>query len=161
MALIVIAWGVSAGIGSAAPAQRALVALSEPERAAMGWVQANTPSSSRFLVVSPVGWALDRESEWFPALSDRESVATVQGTEWVPSEFRRREDAHVAMRPCASQGASCLDTWTHTTGIPFTHVYLPLRPDGDCCAPLRASLAADPHYETLFSGPGASVFHRR
>lgn len=59
--------------------------LTPGRRAAMAWSARNTPPDSRFLVL-PIApeWMSDRNSEWFPALAQRASVATVQGSEWLP-----------------------------------------------------------------------------
>jgi hypothetical protein len=58
-------------------------ALPLPEREAMNWVNRNTPDGARFLVLTGTNSiSCDNVLEWFPALSDRQSLYTVQGTEW-------------------------------------------------------------------------------
>ena len=52
------------------------------ERDAMGWVAQNTPQASRFLVLTGESSLTDPLSEWFPALTGRVSLVTVQGHEW-------------------------------------------------------------------------------
>ncbi len=57
--------------------------LSLPDQQAMNWVRENTPDNSRFLVLTGTNAiTCDLVLEWFPALSDRQSIYTVQGTEW-------------------------------------------------------------------------------
>ena len=45
--------------------------------------------------------------------------------------------------------------------IPFTHVYIAKTPSSQCCWNLLVSLDADPRYELVFDGPGATIFARR
>lgn len=64
-----------------------LAALSGSERNAMTWIKDNTPSESRFILLSQsVSWEDDRVAEWFPILSQRRSLTTAQGLEWIPGD---------------------------------------------------------------------------
>ena len=79
--------------------QRAMPGLSSNDLAAIAWAKENAPANARFLVLPGQQWAMDAPGEWFPALSERASVATVQGAEWLPGdEFRRRRTRHDALR---------------------------------------------------------------
>ena len=141
-----------------------LVPLSPDERAAMRWVAAETPPDSRFLLVTAGVWPADKQSEWFPVLARRPSVATVQGYEWVPGgAFARLVEAYdeVQTGGCSATDSACLDRWSAEHGIAFTHVYVPNTPRGQCCDRLRRSLANDSRYVTLMDGPGAAIFARR
>lgn len=67
-----------------------LIALTSSERNAMTWIKNNTPSDAEFIVLSrSFSWQDDRVAEWFPVLSDRESLTTAQGLEWVPGDVFR------------------------------------------------------------------------
>jgi hypothetical protein len=78
--------------------------LSQADLAAMQWVKANTPAGARFIVISGQTWAIDPVAEWFPALAERESVNTPQGTEWLPcGEFERRKVLYAQVAMCAAQ----------------------------------------------------------
>lgn len=150
---------------------RQLTGLSADERAAMYWSAANTPPSSRFLIVSGDQWALDRTTEWFPVLGERQSVVTTQGYEWRTGDsFRARLKAYDDAQKCASKGVACIDQWARDTGIGFDYVYLPkLAPrielivddEHECCAALRAALRGDSRYATVYDGPAATIFRRR
>lgn len=51
--------------------------------AAFEWIKHNTPSNSRFVILSGITRPLeDFNNEWFPALTDRVSLTTLQGLEW-------------------------------------------------------------------------------
>lgn len=147
-----------------------LEALTREERDAMRWVAANTPETSSFLVITSYGqWAMDRTSEWFPALAERVSLTTIQGTEWLPDhQFHRRQERYEALQECAAEGASCLENWEKQTGVTFTHVYIPksevemwLVTSKDLSSSLRNSLRASAEYDVVYDGPGATVFARR
>ncbi len=49
-------------------------------------VAAQTDPETRFSVATTVVWGFDEISEWFPAIADRQSVATVQGSEWLGAD---------------------------------------------------------------------------
>jgi len=140
-----------------------LVPLSPDERAAMRWVAAETPPASQFLLVTAGIWPADKQSEWFPVLAHRSSVATVQGYEWERGGvFARRVAAYDEIQvECAIQELACLERWTEEHAIPFTHIYVPNTPRGQCCWRLRQSLARDQRFREVFAGPGASIFARR
>jgi len=139
-----------------------LTSVSSAERDAMRWVARNTPPGSRFFVVPEVGWPYDKVAEWFPVLAERQSVATVQGTEWLPNgAFERSVDLYRPAQACGGRTTACLDRWVTASGAPFTHVFIPRAPGGACCRDLSESLRADPRYARVFDGPGAEVFERR
>ncbi len=57
---------------------------------AMEWVKGNTPTEAEFFVVpSSTWWETDAVGEWFPALAERRTPLTVQGSEWLP-DYRDR-----------------------------------------------------------------------
>jgi hypothetical protein len=151
---------------------RLLTAMSPDEREAVAWVAANTPPSSRVLVISDDRWASDRTSEWLPYLAARRSVATVQGYEWAPgSQFASRLSRYKDVQACARKTTACLDAWSVDHGIGFDYVYVPkLSPratglagtrDEACCAALLQSLAGDARYAIVYDGGGAVVYARR
>ena len=95
-----------------------LTALSPRDRAGMQWMAAHTDSSARVLVLTSSSWQIDKVSEWFPVLASRTSLATVQGSEWLPHRafytfiarqqrvaFVREERNHV---PRFAQGESLI-----------------------------------------------------
>ena len=87
--------------------QTGIPALSENDLAAMRWAKTNAPDDARFLVIPSNQWGMDAPAEWFPALAERASVATVQGAEWLPGgEFRRRAQRHDKLRKLKSWNAA-------------------------------------------------------
>jgi hypothetical protein len=142
---------------------------------AMRWAGQNTPPDARFLVMvgrEPGPW-IDVRSEWFPALSGRVSLATVQGSEWLPGEsgMDRSVDRYDSLQMCVDRDAGCLAAWAGDNGRPFTHVYLAKPTElaaleeshgrllqRDCCAALRASLAGSPDYRLVYDGEASQVY---
>jgi hypothetical protein len=141
-----------------ASASSALKVLPREERDAMRWVSGNTPETSTFLVLRSSNWfGEDPTSEWFPALAQRVSLATVQGYEWLPNlQFHGRQKPFNALQACAGHDASCLARWMAQTGIAASHVYL----STGCCKPLEQSLRSSPDYALVYDGKGATIFAR-
>jgi hypothetical protein len=139
-----------------------LAVLSPEERRVMAWIAERTPPGARFAVVTGDAWPTDRSSEWFPVLARRHSVATVQGTEWLPErEFSRRADHHRRLQACGARDGACLESWARESRLQFDRVYVATRePPEACCSALRAALESDPRFVREYTGPGAAVFAR-
>jgi len=162
--------GCYALIAAMVAAPQLLRAMTPDEQSAMAWVAGNTAPQSRVLVVANEAWAADKSSEWLPALTQRISVATPQGAEWLPGNaFADRVEAYRALQKCANGTGDCLDTWERKFSLPFDYVYIPKInssldempvDEHECCAALRAALRADPRYRVAFDGAGATIFRR-
>ncbi|MBM3121072.1 MAG: hypothetical protein FJZ97_02665 [Chloroflexi bacterium] len=142
-------------------------ALPDPQRQAMEWVRASTPAASRFVIISGIGQAgIDYVSEWFPALTERVSVATPQGYEWFPGEvFNRRWDLHAELQSCGVQDIRCLEAWAARTQSPFAYVYLVKSLPGSAetgdTRDLYESLLSSPDYDEVYSQEDVSIFASR
>jgi hypothetical protein len=139
-----------------------LHALTPARRDAMAWMAANLPDGARVAVVTGASWAANPDAEWFPVLTGRISVATVQGSEWLGrAAFRERLDAHGRLQDCVPDGAGCVREWL--ARWPADYVYVPKGhlqgPNSplDCCADLRAGLLTDPAFSPVYDGPGATI----
>lgn len=125
--------------------------LSQNHLEAMRWVAENTPTDSKFLVIS---WRehpmLSPEIEWFPALTGRTSQATLQGREWLPGKenYQFLYKAAHELDNCYTQNAVCLETWIKTHGMNVDYLYLSLA-DEEKENPLAFSLHAS-GYEFIF-----------
>ena len=147
-----------------------LLGLNAGEQSAMAWVQQNTPASSRFAILSAETWPVDRNSEWFPALTGRQSVGTVQGTEWLPGgAFDARRSAYIDLQQCANSDGDCLARWSAADHATFDYVYLLTAPPGvtngpigadSCCRDLALALRKDARYALVYDGAGAIIFKR-
>jgi len=88
--------------------------LNESNVLAMEWLRENVKESDAFLLIPPSEdnryWWNDYISEWFPALSERESITTVQGYEWKPEVFAERVLLYTSLRSC-SLDYNCIKEW--------------------------------------------------
>jgi len=139
-------------------------ALPESQRQAMAWIRSSTPAGSEFAVISGIRLAgIDYVSEWFPALTDRVSVATPQGYEWFPGQvYDARWDLHTDLQDCGDQDVRCLKAWVVRSQSPFTHVYLVKVPDSAGAAEgtqdLYDSLSSSPDYEEIYGQGDVAIF---
>ncbi|MGH2488931.1 MAG: hypothetical protein ACRDFR_04885, partial [Candidatus Limnocylindria bacterium] len=143
---------------------RAPVHALSPERLdAMSWVAAEIGPDARVAVITDSVWSGDPDSEWFPQLTQRTSVATVQGSEWMGQDaFDGQVEVHRALQRCVRPASvSCVHDWLDET--PADYLYLPKGPlhgpgsPPDCCAELRRGLVADAVFEVVYDGPGATI----
>lgn len=149
----------SPGLGGEAAELRG---LSRAEVAAMTWVRETTPSGASFLVIPDSPWETARTAEWFPALANRYSVATVQGTEWVSGGgFERARRVYDYAYACGYRTTDCLDALETERGIGFDYVYISKDEGRQCCSTLVASLAEAEDWRLVYEGEGASIYLRR
>jgi hypothetical protein len=124
----------------------------------MAWLAANTDADARVLVPVAGVWGDDEVSEWLPALGQRHSIGTVQGSEWLGVEgFEERLAIHEAIRDCAGSTVACyaeIDAEA-ILFIPKGQLGGPFSP-GDCCPALRETAEAA-GYRIVYDGPGATI----
>ncbi len=132
--------------------------LPRPDRAAMRWAAEQTPPESRFLVVTRRRSGTDPTSEWLPALTERTSVVTAQGYEWLPgAQFATRADRHLALTSCAERDAACVEAWAARTGTEYDYIFLA----HPFAAPLHKSLQRSGRYAPVYERDGVAIFARR
>jgi hypothetical protein len=90
--------------------QLSAATLYPEDQKAMQWVKENTPADSRFLVLTGTNAvSCDSVLEWFPALTGRQSLYTVQGTEWTKGdEFSPFIRETVALQACYDDTPDCV-----------------------------------------------------
>ena len=99
--------------------------LSFADRDAMSWICQHTPEDSRFLVLTGSNSiSCDNVLEWFPALTDRQSLYTVQGTEWTKgANFSGYVQSTYPVQNCLASGdVSCLDNIVDRSNYDFVYV---------------------------------------
>lgn len=142
--------------------------LYPPDQEAMTWVRDHTPDSSRFLVLTGTSSvSCDSVLEWFPALTGRQSIFTVQGTEWTQGpNFNAYVTSTYAAQKCLTSGeASCLDAAVSRSAYDFIYVSKILRVDN--CVPLVPQktfpaflehMSADPSFQTVYETDEVVIF---
>jgi hypothetical protein len=141
------------------------------DQEAMNWVRENTAENSRFLVLTGTSSvSCDSVLEWFPALTDRQSIFTVQGTEWTKGAgFNDYVRSTYAVQECLPDGdASCLDEALSRSAYDF--IYLSKTLHVDNCIPLDYQrtfsyflehMHADESFETVFETEGVVIFGKQ
>jgi hypothetical protein len=136
--------------------------ISEPGLDAMKWIRNNTPDDSRFIVLtSRADPFSDPTGEWFPALSSRTSLNTVQGTEWLLGNgFLHYLDSLNRLHACLNGSVSCVTQWVESRQSLINYIYLEKR-NSDAPPSLLFQLEQDKNYSPIFENEGAVIFERK
>lgn len=133
-------------------------------RQAMAWVKENTPPESRFLVLDfPYGWFSDSVAEWFPALTERQSLLTVQAQEWLPGSASQVSSKLSAATNCKMDGLSCLETIIAKHQLQVEYIYFSTnvrheyQPSGYSSV-IEAQMSTSPKYSLVFSNPDVRIY---
>ena len=147
--------------------------LSNFERDAMHWVEKSTSEDSKFLVITGDQNAFcDMINEWFPSLTKRESLTTVQGSEWLlGSDFVKNMIQVHKLQSCIDEGLECFTQAADQLGKPFDYVYISIAPaTQNCRIPDAASrtnrgliFAMDnaPEYSAVYRTSKVVIFGKR
>ncbi len=107
--------------------QLAGTTVSNSNREAFQWIQSNTPANSKFLVLTGEPELFcDGVSEWFPALTGRVSLTTVQGTEWLPKRFAVAALSQSTIQNCLSgnDALGCVEQTARQANLQYDFIYV-------------------------------------
>jgi hypothetical protein len=144
-----------------------LTGLPVSQREAMNWIKNNTPEDSNFVVLNTnKTWSTDSTSEWFPAISERRNIITVQGTEWLPaSTYLDIKRWSSEVKDCFSIGESCLSTWGTTNRIGFDYLFISKLDTSKTCEKCDVlftnSIQSSQKYLPVFENEGAAIFKKK
>lgn len=152
--------------------QLSQIRLSEADHKAFAWAAANTPPSSRFLILTgDTEPFCDPVQEWFPALTKRVSETTIQGYEWQSNGAFFNRFAHIQdLQRCLGSPVpvACLQSNAFSLGVGFDYAYVEThslvkqmcRPVGNSAAGamLASSLGEDRAYSKVFDESGVQIF---
>jgi hypothetical protein len=130
---------------------------------AIEWVKANTVSSDRFLILDEQGNPLlSPLTEWFPALAERRSIATIQGTEWLDGN-RHYSNLYAPItdiHQCLYQDAGCLRKFQAGLPDPYEYIMLSAKQagGGQVRLPLSDSLSKDAGFSLVYNSGGIFIF---
>jgi len=145
--------------------------LYPPDQEAMNWVRQNTPAEARFLVLTgTTSVSCDSVLEWFPALTGRQSLYTVQGTEWIEgANFNAYVKSTYPVQECLSSGdVSCLDAAVSRSQYDYIYVSRILRVNN--CRPLDIQrtfpyflerLRADSDFDAIYETDDVVIFNQQ
>ena len=143
--------------------------VSEADRNAMEWVEKNTTQESKFLVITgEINGLCDSTSEWFPALTKRQSIGTLQGNEWLKGgKFVQFAGDIQNVQACSETGLDCIMQQAQFLVKDFDYLYVSLSsPTMDCelknasTVPLSLihELEDSPNLQVAFTSPEAVIF---
>ena len=131
----------------------------------LSWISQHTPVDSRFIILTGLNGPDDSLSEWFPALSSRPSLATIQGHEWNPQKsITPALKDYWLLQSCLAQTTDCLDQWVTKTKLNYDYVYLRKiqpGPDGNIektAGVLENSLRTSSDYNIAYESETAVIF---
>jgi hypothetical protein len=154
--LLVLCWSVFNDVDLIYEIKPPFDGVSSSGVATMAWLKTNTPADAKLAVVSGQPWPNDVYGEWLPALTDRVSVATIQGREWVSRSAW--DDALVSyntLQTCVYFDADCLVKWTKAhpeKGTGYVYVL-----DSLGSHALLLDVEASPHFEVIHKGDDGVV----
>jgi hypothetical protein len=136
------------------------ISLSDADRQTMEWVKENTPPKSRFLLITNRGEIspmTDSYQEWFPALAERQSPNTLQGSEWtLGPHFFPYSQKLVALQACPD--VDCLDKWLAENHIQVDFVLFQKKRVSQS---LIDSLRGDQQYALVYESPNTDIYALR
>jgi hypothetical protein len=143
--------------------------LPNSEIKAMQWVEENTPEDSGFLVISGEQSAFcDLTNEWFPSLTERQSLTTVQGSEWLMGNGFAGNAAQIqTLQGCIDDGLECFEK--NSEQFPFEYVYISIAsPTKNCEASnspttrgLVIALENTEEYSIVYRSEKVAIFEKK
>ncbi len=134
------------------------------DRNAYDWIKNNTASDSKFLVLtSSPDWHLDHTAEWFPALSHRISIATVQGTEWLPDgRYSKARLFNEAIKDCMVSDYSCVNALLKEEELKVDYIWVSKEKCENrlkvCTLPYLTYIKLDDGYRMVYENEGVAIF---
>jgi hypothetical protein len=145
-----------------------LATLNKENREAMQWVKENTPTESRFLAIDyPSAWSSDMVDEWFPSLSERVSILTAQGKEWLPGGAQAKVgEALDAVIGCRENGLNCLETWAKESQTQYDYVYFtlntqPFEKSVQYTSIVEVQMEGDPGYQLVYKNNDVRIYKKK
>lgn len=138
----------------------ARLSLWQSDREAMEWVRTNTPQDAQFLLLTNAGQIspmVDSYQEWFPALTERHSLNTLQGMEWtLGPRFYPYSLELMELQRCAD--ADCLQAWAVKNNAQFDFLAVQSR---RVSPQLLNAIESDDRYEVIYTSDSTIIFQRK
>jgi hypothetical protein len=137
--------------------------LGTEEFKAIEWARTNSDKNDRFLIFDEQGNPLlSPLTEWFPALAERRSIATIQGTEWLTGKnhYNNQYAIITGIHRCLYQDVDCL--YRLQGDLPDKYEYIMLasaRSGGNKTQlPLLVSLSESSDFTLVYAAPTIHIF---
>ncbi len=131
--------------------------LGTAELNAINWVKSNTDKTDSFLILDEQdNLLLSPLTEWFPALTNRRSIATIQGTEWLSKDKHYNKQFPVinSLHACLYGDVNCLKYFNNKLTDKYKYIIISAKNS----APLLASLENNPGFTLVYSSPTIKIF---
>ncbi len=146
--------------------------VSQGEQAAMTWVKENTPKESQFLILTGEIEAMcESSAEWFPALTERQSLTTLQGREWlIGKQFGEVIGHRASLQSCIDEDMECMSRAAEYFGNEFKYIYISIKTPTNNCEAINSStrttrglvtaLEYSSEYRIVYRSEDAVVFEK-
>jgi len=147
--------------------------VSNSEQTAMQWIKENTPRHSQFLVLTGEPDAMcESSAEWFPALTERTSLSTLQGREWLSgTTFGEFIGHRASIQSCLDNGLKCLKSESPYFGADYDYIYVSIQTPTSNCRPAEASnrttrgliteLESEQQYSVVYRSEKVVLFEKK
>ncbi|MBI9044085.1 MAG: hypothetical protein JEZ06_06345 [Anaerolineaceae bacterium] len=139
--------------------------LQDDHLSAMQWIQENTYPDAKFITLTGTNDSFtDPVLEWFPALTKRYNINTLQGREWtIGSDFTHFQDSLDTMQNCLNQDIQCLDSWASHFNQSYDHIFIQrkfLKSNTVNHSSLELDLFEDNRFDLIFQNDSILIFER-
>jgi hypothetical protein len=134
--------------------------LSAENRKAMQWINESTPIGSQFLLLTgESNSGQDEVQEWFPALTGRISLTTIQGKEWQPGNLfaQAEEETKQLQLDCLTASVACIKDWVEKNRIEYEYIYVVDKSNNPYGLPIVNSLSSSNDYSLVYTSPEKEV----
>jgi hypothetical protein len=140
--------------------------VSPENRKALEWIKLNTPVNSKFLILTGKNDLFaDSLNEWFPVLTNRISLTTIQGYEWMGNGvFAKNVKIMQDLQQCtaSNQALNCIEFTSKEAGYRYDYLYIPRESkDGTARNNLEYALQNSNVYASVYVSKSALIFKKK
>lgn len=125
------------------------------------WLDGNAGQDDKIMFYPAAGagrfWWNDFASEWFPALTSKANLTTVQGYEWKAGEYQNRVADYLELVTCTDIGPVCVESWESNHNLAIDYLVIgqaPARQD------FVGHFTRQGEYRIVFSGEDYLVLEK-
>jgi hypothetical protein len=114
----------------------------------------------------------ESSAEWFPALTERTSLSTLQGREWLSgTTFGEFIGHRASIQSCLDNGLKCLKSESPYFGADYDYIYVSIQTPTSNCRPAEASnrttrgliteLESEQQYSVVYRSEKVVLFEKK
>ena len=136
--------------------------LTPYQQESLSWINKNAKEDSNIIVIEEAEFIFAKISEWLPALTTANSIATVQGYEWLNNvNFHDRIHAYERLQNCRWDNDICLSNWANEQKTTYDYVLI-LKPTKqsklNAEVPLLEALIQSEKHRPVFENDAVVIF---